>query len=362
MGQLSGLKLSFIAGTLGQGGAERQLYYMVRAAHEAGAAARVLCLTRGEFWEKELRDLGVPVTWVGDHESKLVRVHRIVKELRSDRPRVIQSQHFHTNLYAASAARLLGLREIGAIRSDATSEVQRHGAMLGRLSLHSPRLIAANSRAGIRNAMAMGVPAARLRFLPNVVDTNRFYPAIQRRPGPVRLLASGRLAPEKRIDRFLSVLASLRRHSVEFQALIVGDGPLKPQLERQASDLGLTPDWVEFRGAVADTAPAYREADLLILTSDWEGTPNVLLEAMASGLPVVATPVGGVPDLVRHGETGCIVDCEAVEMWVARLRRLIEDVVLRREWGARAREYVLAHHSSERLADHLTELYQEVLS
>src|SRR5882762_5849080 len=174
MHKLANLKVCFIAGTLGQGGAERQLYYILRALHQSGASARLLCLTRGEFWEQKIRELGLSVTWVGQRGSKLLRLSRIVAALREQRPDVLQSQHFYTNLYAVAAARALGLREVGAIRCDGTSEVRDHGVVGGYLSLRAPRVMAVNSRAAIQNAIALGAVAERLCLLPNVVDTDHF--------------------------------------------------------------------------------------------------------------------------------------------------------------------------------------------
>lgn len=362
MTNLKGLRIAFIAGTLGQGGAERQLFYMVKTLIEHGAYPRVLCLTQGEFWEEKIRALGVPVIWVGQSTSRLMRLFRIVQELRYHPVDIVQSQHFYTNLYAVAAARLLALREVGAIRNDSFSEVWANGRLLGRLSLRTPRIIAANSRQGIQNAIKLGIPAERLFFLPNVVDTGYFRPLTYRKRHQVRLLLVGRLVHQKRVDRFLTVLAKIRAIAeVPVSGLIVGDGPLRSILEQQAKALGLLPDGVEFRGQVSDMRPIYKEADILVLTSDWEGTPNVILEAMASGLPVVATKVGGVPEVVQHELTGYLVHPDDEDSMVDVLLRLIHEPSLREEMGASGRAYVEKHHSLQRLPFLLQELYEEAL-
>src|SRR5215510_2403397 len=101
------LNICFVAGTLGQGGAERQLYYMLRELRENGATPRLLSLTRGEFWESRISELGVPITWIGESPSRLKRLSKIIATLRAEPPDVLQSQHFYTNLYVAGAARAL---------------------------------------------------------------------------------------------------------------------------------------------------------------------------------------------------------------------------------------------------------------
>ena len=192
MRDLTGLKVCFVAGTLGQGGAERQLYYMLRALKEHGAVPRVLSLTKDEYWEDRIRALGVPVTWVGQTHSRLQRLRAIIREIRREPAEILQSQHFYTNIYVAAAARFLGLHEIGALRSDAINEVGANSGRLGWLSLRAPRVIAANSRQAIENAVGLGIARSRLNFLPNVVDTSRSLKP-QTPAKVVRVLTIGRL-------------------------------------------------------------------------------------------------------------------------------------------------------------------------
>ena len=365
MQNLSRLKLCFLAGTLGQGGAERQLFYMLQALCQAGAKPHLLSLDRDGFWEQMIKILGVRVTHVGA-ASRWQRLLRILKELRKDRPDILQSQHFYTNAYVGVVARILQLSGIGAMRSDGTSEMNGSGPVGGWMSLHLPATLAANSQLAIQYAIANGVPASQLWFLPNVVDTERFKPAFLCPDGPLTLIAVGRLVKEKRLDRFISVLSRLRADfGLDVRGLIVGSGcqneDLRPQLESQAGRLGLLPDIVQFRGGVSDMRSVYHEAAVCVLTSEFEGTPNVLLEAMASGLPVVATRVGGVPEIVRHGQTGFLYEPDDLEGIAAALAELVKNSVLRSKMGQCARAYVEQNHSRERLPAYLSGLYQLAL-
>lgn len=363
MPELRGLRVGFVAGTLGQGGAERQLYYMMCALVHAGAKPSLLCLTEGEFWEPRIRELGVPVTYVGAGHSRLRRLARIVRHLRRNPVDVLQSQHFYTNPYVAAAARIVGVQEIGALRSDGISEVGANSALLGRVSLRAPRRIAANSRTGIENAVSLGVPRSRLHFLPNVVDTALFRECRHEREGPVRLLSVGRFVRQKRFDRFLRLLATSGNGSGrEVVGHLVGDGPLRPAIERQARELALGPDALVLHGVAADVGPYYRDADVLVLTSDWEGTPNVVLEAMASGLPVVATNVGGLADIVIDGETGYLVRPNDEDALRGAVATLVSDDAKRRSFGCRARRHVEEHHALPRLTLELHRLYEASLS
>jgi glycosyltransferase involved in cell wall biosynthesis len=359
---LSTLKICFLAGTLGQGGAERQLFYNLRALKESGAQLQLFCLTRGEYWEEPLRQIGVPAVWIGQSQSRMRRLSKLIMELKRNPPAIIQSQHFYTNIYVAAAARLLGLREIGALRNDGVSEIASVGQMMGKLSLRWPRTVAANSRAAIEKAIGLGAPADRLCLLNNVVDTDHFSPAARTASEIATIAAIGRLVPQKRFDRLLSVVARLRSRTVHpFKVVIVGDGPLRAQLTEQALKSGLE-GVVELRGATPDPRSVYGEADILLLTSDWEGSPNVVLEAMASGLPVVATAVGSAPELIRERVTGFIAPPTNEEKLVAALLELLHNRQLREEMGRKARQDVLAEHSTSQLPHRLQKLYEAVLA
>ena len=359
---LSALRICFIAGTLGRGGAERQLYYILRCLRDQGAHPHVLSLTRGEFWEERIQAMGVPVEWVGRSASRLVRIAAIARKVAALRPQVIQSQHFHANLYATLAARLTGSREIGALRSNARSEVRANGAFLGLLSLRSPRHLAANSMEAIRNARALGVPLQRLHLLPNVVDADEFCPSNARASRDFTVLGVGRMGVEKRFDRFIQVVARARVESAgRVRGVLVGAGKEQSRLQQLAQEFRLSPHGLVFAGPDDDIVHRYHQADVLLLTSDYEGTPNVILEAMACGLPVIASRVGGVADVVRDGDTGVLLEAGDVGGMVDWVLRFAEDEKLRQAMGRRARSVVLEQHSPQAMPRHLTSLYEAVL-
>lgn len=359
---LSGLRICFLAGTLAQGGAERQLYHILEQLHRSGALVSLLCLTKGEFWEKRIADLGVPCIWVGQKQNRLYRLWKIYQELRRIRPAIVQSQHFYTNLYAAAAGRALGIPTIGAVRSDVYLEIQSNGRILGTACLRFPHFIAANSAAAIENAVRSGVARNRLWLIPNAVDTMRFHPAASaERSGLFRILSIGRMDALKRFDLVLKATARLRRLTgIATRLVLAGDGPLRKTLERQAAELGLS-DTVEFPGAVADTAPLYRQADVFVLASDREGTPNVVLEAMASGLAVVATAAGGIPGLIANGENGILIPVGGEDELADALKSLSTDIERRRSLGDQAVDFVERIHAPEGVARALERLYQTAL-
>jgi glycosyltransferase involved in cell wall biosynthesis len=229
------------------------------------------------------------------------------------------------------------------------------------LNLRVPRTIAANSRLAIRNALALGVPEPRLFLFPNVVDCDEFRVASKPSHDPIRLVTAGRLVEQKRHDRFIRLLARLReRLPVPVQGIIAGDGPAYGALKQQAHELQLTAAHLEFRGLSQTMRDLYSVADAFVLASDWEGTPNVVLEAMASGVPVVSTDVGGVADLIEHGVSGFLVDPNAEDDLVARVAQLIEHPSLRTTFAEMGRRRIEADFSVRNLLPQLESLYQAV--
>jgi glycosyltransferase involved in cell wall biosynthesis len=363
---LSKLKVCYVAGTLGQGGAERQLFYAIQALRNNGADVRVLSLDCGGFWEAPIRQLGARVTCVGQAGSRLKRVFRILKELKNEPPDLLQSQHFYTNAYASLSARFLPCKAIGALRSNGLFDLSQCGRIGGRINLHLPKVLAANSQSSIQHAISQRIPRSRLFFLPNVVDTDRFKPAANAPGGPITLLAVGRLTREKRFDRFISLLHQLRNNrGLDVRGWIVGpsrsDQDLRPTLERQAAALGLRSDALHFLGSISDMPSLYQQASIFVLTSEHEGTPNVLLEAMATGLPVVATRVGGVPEIVQHGRTGFLASEDHPDELSNAILELVQNPNLAAEMGARGRAYVEQTHSVHKLPAALSDLYELAL-
>ncbi|MEO8097271.1 MAG: glycosyltransferase family 4 protein [Acidobacteriota bacterium] len=354
-------RVCFIAGTLGQGGAERQLFYMLMALKNLGSQVELLTLTSGEFWEKEIRSLGIPIRWVGRHKSRLRRLFEITAAVRRWAPELIQSQHAYTNPYATATGRILRIPVIAAVRNDFISEVQGPGAPARRWGYRHAGVVAANSQGALDAARASGIPRGKLKLLPNVIDTGAFPYETRAVRTPVHILSVGRLVAQKRHDRLLRAIARLRSHTnTPFKATIIGTGEALPSLVAMATDLGVA-DVVRFAGSCKEMLAAYQDADILTLTSDHEGTPNVVLEAMATGLPVVSSNVGGAADLIRDGETGFLVEREDEPVLVARLCQLVESAPLRLGMGARGRAHVESTYSVNRLSGYLTSLYETAL-
>jgi glycosyltransferase involved in cell wall biosynthesis len=193
------------------------------------------------------------------------------------------------------------------------------------------------------------------------IDLTRFEPDGARRgAAPPEILTVGRLVPVKGQALLVESLAGLRRRGVEAKLTFVGDGPQLPPLRALAERLGVA-DAVEFAGAVGqeEIRDYYERADVFALPSFAEGLPVVLIEAMATGLPVVASRITGIPELVEEGVSGLLVTPGDVSELTAALERALRDSPERREAMGRAgRAKVVAEFDLEGTAAELTALFK----
>ena len=362
--QLKGLKICFIAGTLGQGGAERQLFYQLRALKQGGAQPALISFSRGEYWQTPIEALGVPVWALSPNASRHARAWQILRLVRRLRPQILQAAHFYVNLYAVLAARMSGAREVGAVRSNAIRDIEGLGMFLGSWSLKAPRFIAANSKNALHNLIDFGAAPSRLTYLPNVVDEHKFSPLSQgAAQSELHLIMVGRFVANKRFDLFLRTLAALNHNNtLKVIGHLVGDGKQRESLQHLAQELALPPALCHFHGAVADVERLYRQADICLHFSEWEGLPNTVLEAMACGLPVIASCVGDIPEIIQHEENGFLLNANEEEPLVALLRPLIADSSLRQKIGSAARATIEQQRSLAQLPRLLEDLYEKVLA
>jgi glycosyltransferase involved in cell wall biosynthesis len=202
--------------------------------------------------------------------------------------------------------------------------------------------VVANS-AGLRTTARRFAPELPILEIPNGVDTTRFSPgAASLRNDVPQLLFVGRLARQKGVDVLLDALALVRDHP--WQLVVAGDGPERAPLAEQVSRLGLA-DRVHFRGWVQreDLPDLYRSADVFVFPSHDEGMPNVVLEAMASALPIIATRVPGNDELVR--DNGKLVPPGDARAFAEALQPLLSSETLREQLANSSRALAVAHYS-----------------
>jgi glycosyltransferase involved in cell wall biosynthesis len=290
--------------------------------------------------------------------GRAARALKLRRWLENDRIDLVHAWLFIADAYAWVATRWTGRPLLTSARN-----CKRQGHMLGVLT----RCAFAASRAIVVNSHDVAAyivrryraPQDRIRVIYNGIDTERFRPASNGCGDRGPIVSVGRLVEQKNHALFLRAAARLARQVAGARFVIVGDGPLRPALEVQAQALGIG-DRVAFTGERHDVETVLRTASLFWLTSCWEGMPNVVLEAMASGVPVIATDVGGTRELVRSAVDGFVVTEEDEEGFVARSRDLLGNETRRRQFAAAARVRA-EEFSCARMVNAISQLYDEIL-
>jgi glycosyltransferase involved in cell wall biosynthesis len=250
-----------------------------------------------------------------------------------------------------------------------------HGFLRTSLGLRALSLLNEHAMRYADVVVAVSSPEARrlsaklrrtVHFIPNEVALADLVPRpeARRRLGidPARSVVAfvGRLSPEKRPDLFVAMAARVALVRPEAVFVVIGSGDLFEETVRQAA---ASPDVsISFTGLVSDVASLMSCFDMLVCPSDTEGTPRVVIEAMFAGVPVVATRVGGLPDLISHGQTGLLVLPNSVTALVEQVTRLLDDPLLAGEISDAARARFRRTASGETMASRVTAAYRSGLA
>jgi glycosyltransferase involved in cell wall biosynthesis len=308
--------------------------------------------------------------------SDVVTLWQVYRLIRGWKPSIVHTHTAKAGLLGRLAAWLAG---VPVIIHTYHGHVLRHyfgplrTAFFRKLEAGLNRLtdVAITVSAALReDLIAMGVaPAGKIRVVPLGLELSRFA-----QPGPAGRLREacgaepadalvgivGRLVPIKDVESFLDAAARVRAIRPATRFVIVGDGERRASLEQRAAALGLG-DRACFVGWRSDLEAIYRDLDVVVNSSLNEGTPVALIEAMAAARPVVATAVGGTPDLLGQGARGRLVPSRDPAALAAAILDTLDCPEEAQARARAARDYVLAHHSVERLLGDIDALYRELL-
>lgn len=354
------------------GGAERQLAALLPLLQQKGVQPFVITRRyEGLSAFENINDTPVyrlpvpgpkPVAALSFVGSALLRIAQL-------RPHVIHAHELLSPATAAQAAHFLWGTPVvakvlgGGIRGDLDKLRHRPFGMrrLAGLRKHIDAFVAVSNEIN-SELEQIEVPAERRYFIPNGVDTKRFSPVSPEVKSSLRdnlglpvdvtiAVFSGRLVPGKQVDRLLTAWRDLKKEFSQTLLLIIGSGAEEASLRKISSDN------VQFIGQVDDVTPYLQAADIFVLPSAAEGLSNALLEALAVGLPCVATSVGGTPDVIEDGVNGLLVEPDKPDELRTALVRLLSDSSMRLRLGLQARETIKTRYSLENTADQLFSLY-----
>jgi glycosyltransferase involved in cell wall biosynthesis len=349
------LRIAHVTLGLDVGGQEKLLVEFARHADRERFDLCFVSLTdRGRLAEA-IEAFGWPV--LAMHERPGLRPGigvRLARLLRRERIDVLHTHDERPLIYGALAACLARGRRHVHTRHGQRAEITRGQRWLIRLaSRGTGEFVCVSDDAG-RVAAEHGVPAGKIRTVWNGIDVERFGYCGPRPGGPAVLVA--RLSPVKDVDTLLRAAALAVEEQPDFRLEIAGDGPCLPALQKLTAELGLD-ERVTFLGEVGDVPALLARAGLLVLSSVSEGVSLTLLEGMARGLPVVATRVGGNPEVVADGVTGLLVPPRDPAALARAVLRVWRDSEAARRMGRAGRCRIEEHFDVRRMVARYEALY-----
>jgi glycosyltransferase involved in cell wall biosynthesis len=373
------LRVTFLIDKLHRAGAQVHLGQLASSLDREAFEPEVVCLLAGGPVADGLREDGVPVDVLGLGRlyapRALAAFLRLARRLRSRRVDVVHTYLVSANVYGTLAGRLAGVgavvtsrRDMGFSRNVRLRLVEEWlvNPLVDKVVAVSPAVAeGTRSERGLRDEQVVTIP--------NGVDLDVFdaarYPRSEARAHALRewgladdevaVGAIGHLSPVKGHADLLEAAARVVARHPRTRFVLVGDGPLRAELESRAWRLGLH-ERVVFAGARADVARVLSLLDVVVLPSHTEGLSNVLLESMAMARPVVATAVGGNPDVLRDGVSGRLVPARDPEALAAAVVGLLEDPGRALAMGCEARGVVERGFSRQRMVRAHEALYRGV--
>lgn len=370
-GQRPPVRVIYFITELSVGGAQVALYNLVSGLDQKKYAQSVVCLYNGDkLIGQKIASLGIPVIDLGmRHKLRLDAFWRLYRLLRKNQPDILYTWMFHANIPGRVIGRLGGVRTIVSSEHTMGQEGLTRRWLDRMTSRFADRIICVSQGIANFGSKVIGFPPEKLVVIPNGIDLEIYTSLPSQAQARARynlpekdilIGAVGRPRPVKGYAVLLKAFFQISEVHPQAHLVFVGEGPDKMQLAKQAAQAGLA-ESVTFLGDQENIPGLLPALDILAMPSLHEGLGIVALEAMAAGLPVVGTRVGGIPEAVIDGVTGYLVPPSDASALSEALLRLIEDQILRQQLGEAGRKYVYEHFSEGDVRKKTEDLFAELL-
>jgi glycosyltransferase involved in cell wall biosynthesis len=354
------IPIAIVVTSFEPGGTERQMTELIRRLDPQQFRVHVGCFRKTGAWLPKVEAVAAEVVQFRLRSFKspasMATLGDFAGWLRARDIAVVQACDLYANVFALPGAALAQVPvRIGSRRELAPPDKTRAHLAAQRFAYRAAHRVVANSSAGAERLRAEGVPDAKVLVISNGIDLSQFpAPLARERRRIVATVAN--LRPEKGHDVLLRAAALMRGRIPDAQFRIIGDGPLRASLQQLAHELGVQ-DMVEFLGHREDVGALLQTSDLYAFPSRTEAFPNGLIEGMAAGLPVVASGVGGMLELVDDRRNGLLVPAGDERALADALVELMEHARLADDIAAAARQTIEARYSFERMVAAFSDLY-----
>ncbi len=358
-------KICYVIGTLEIGGTERQLLRLCRDIDKNRFLPVVISLRCGGHLKEDFEKYGIRVIEVGKkYKIDFLFFLRLIHILHKEKPDILQTFMFTSNTWGRIAGLLCRVPVIIACERSTDKWKKNHHFFIDIILGFFTDVIVCNCFTVKKHYERKIRPVAgKLVVIPNGIEIEDIEkpPEFVAQKKEKIVLTAGRLSPEKGIQYFIKgariVLSKIK--NVKF--IIVGDGPLRENLERLVYECRIK-DNVIFTGYQKDMKDFITMSDVVVLSSLWEGLPNILLEAMALKKPVIATDVGGVREIVKNGENGFIVSPGCPDEIADKIINILSDDEASLKMGENAYRFVKENFDIKKMVSSYEFLYEKLLS
>lgn len=366
-------KVLHVIDSLDLGGAQTLLFEICRNADQERFEVEVACMHGLGVFAGEFEKAGIKIHSLSPGKWPPLYIPNFPRLLKRLDPDVLHFHLFGSNLIAKPLAALAGKRAL-VVHDHCNDAGRGNPAMLFADALTNrlaSKVIAVSD--SIRDFLILheGVDPDRVLTLSNGIDSQSFLPAKEGQrslaksalglPSDALVIGGmGRLVPQKNFSRFLDVAARVLSETPSAVFVIAGTGPQEEELKAKAALLGIN-ERVRFLGHVSDRLCLYHAFDALLMTSDFEGTPMVLLEAMSCGLPVVASAVDGIAEVCTDGHDALLVVPGDVDGFTQALSRILREEGLRKRLGMNGLNTILERYEIRGLVRRIEMVYKDVL-
>ena len=346
------------------GGTERQTIELIRRLNRNRFDVHVACFHRKGAWLARGEEFATSVATFPiegfRRASTLAQAHAFSQWCRQQDVKIVYTAGFYANIFAIPAAAMAGVPVRIASRREINPDKSAGQIALQRAAYACAQLIVANCTAAADRLVQERVPRSRIRVIPNGIDLHPYSWRAAERPIR-RIVTVANLRPERGHDVLFEAARIVLRRCPDVEFVIAGDGPRRAELETLARRLDIASQ-VRFLGHCEHVAPLLAECDAFVLPSRSEASPNSVLEAMASGLPIVATRVGGIREVIDHQRTGVLVPPDDARALGYALLDLIQWNTHATALGQAARTAVETRYSLERMVTAYERLYADELA
>jgi len=362
----------YFIGEIGLGGSETQLSLLLKYINKITIKPYVIVFNKSAYGDlkNRLTDSGVVLHYIPDSitsvPKRMIFLYRLLLKIK---PQVIHSWSIHDNIYAGIIGRLLKVPSIfGSVRGSLYGSAFIQSAFLNKLvSLIWVNKIVVNALPIKKELIEIGIPLKRIIFLPNCVEIghastfDKNNDILENKGKELIICTIGNLRKNKNHLFFVKIMDSIIKSGVNVKAWIVGQPvPDEPQLEnvirKKIQSIGLE-DKIILLGFQKNTTGLLKKSSIYVFTSLSEGTPNTILEAMALGLPVISSNVGGISRIILHGVNGFLYDLNDQYKFEKKIKDLLLNEKLRKNIGTSAMMYVKKNHDPNKISSILEGIY-----